>query len=315
MYIAGTGFHIPEKKLTNAQLIAMVDTSDQWILSHTGIEERRVATDDVDTSDLGVQATRAALAAARWRAEDLDLLVCATSTPDRLIPATASLIGMKMEIDPVAFDVNAACSGFVYGLAVAQALGVAHGYRRIALTTPEKYSRVTDYTDRATCVFFGDSAGTVLLQPDEPEAGFEVVDVVMANMNEGADFVITPVGGYFWQNGRRVLEYAMKGFSESAKDVLRRNELAPGDLKAWVGHQANLRALEAVAELVGIAPEQHWFNVDRCGNQGAAGVITTFCEEVVAREAEIAHGDLFLLTVFGSGFTTGSALLRRVDRR
>ncbi len=315
MYVVETGFHLPQDKLTNAQLEDMVATEDAWILSHTGIAERRIASKDVDTSDLGAQATRNALERAGWEPESLELLVCATSTPDRLIPATASLIGMKLGIDPVAFDVNAACSGFVYGLAVARALALAHGYRRVALTTAEKYSRVTDYTDRGTCIFFGDSAGSVLLQPDEPAVGFEIVDVSMANVNEGAELVTTPVGGTFWQDGRKVKDYALRCFQESAERMLGRHELAVGDLRAFIGHQANLRVLELVANALGVAPEQHWFNVDRCGNQGAAGVATTFCEAHERRSGELRHGDWFLMTVFGSGFTTGSALLRRVDSR
>ena len=313
MYIAGTGTYLPEGRITNDDLILSVKTTDDWIISHTGMKERRRAADDQDTSDLGVLATARALERTGWDGKDLELLVCATSTPDRLIPATASLIGKKLEIDPVAFDVNAACSGFAYGLAVASAMATAHGYERIALTVPEKYTRVTDYEDRATCIFFGDSAATLLLQPQRPARGLEVVDTLLANINEGAEYVTTPVGGYFWQDGRRVKEYALKAFEKSAKDMLARNDLDVSQLRSFTGHQANLRVLEEVAERVGVKAEQHWSNVEYCGNQGAAGVSTTFCSKLEEYEGELNDGDLFLLTVFGSGFTTGSVLLRYID--
>ena len=315
IYVAGTGWHLPAERLTNADLIASLKTTDEWIVSHTGIRERRRAGPGVDTSDLGTAATRDACERTGWRPAEIDLLVCATSTPDRLIPATASYIAQKLGIDPVAFDVNAACSGFVYGLAAARGLMSTMGYRRVAMVTAEKYTRVTDYRDRSTAVFFGDSAGCVLLQRERPALGMQVVDVVMANMNEGADLVTTPVGGFFRQDGRKVKEYAMRGFRESALAILDRAGLSAADLKAFVGHQANLRVLELVAKDLGVRPEQHWFNVDLCGNQGAAGVATTLCARVHEERARLRDGDYLLATVFGSGFTTGSALMRWVDAR
>jgi 3-oxoacyl-[acyl-carrier-protein] synthase-3 len=314
-YITATGYCVPPDVIRNADLCAQVATTEEWILSHTGMRERRRAPADWDTSDLGTAATRHALERGRWSPKDLELLVCATSTPDSLIPATASYIAKNLGCDPVAFDVNAACSGFVYGLATADGLMKSMGYRRVALCTAEKYTRVTDYKDRATCIFFGDSAATVLLSPDRPQVGLELVDLIMENVNEGAEFVTTPVGGYFWQDGRRVKEYALRSFEKSAKQMLARNDLDVRELKAFCGHQANLRVLEEVGRAVGVREDQHWHNVSTCGNQGAAGVITAFTTALDAHAAEVRDGDLFLLTVFGSGFTTGSALLRRVDSR
>jgi 3-oxoacyl-[acyl-carrier-protein] synthase-3 len=314
-YLCGTGYCVPTRVVTNADLIRRVATSEEWILSHTGIRERRAAADGVDTSDLGAAATRHALERAGWDPKSLQLLVCATSTPDRLIPATASFIGQKLAIDPVAFDVNAACSGFVYGLAVARGLMQSMPIERAALCTAEKYTRVTDYDDRATCIFFGDSSATVLLQRARPTVGFEIVDLVMENINEGADCVTTPIGGTFRQDGRRVKDYALRSFEKSARDLLARQRLTIKDLKAFCGHQANLRVLEEVGSRLGLTDKQHWHNVEVCGNQGAAGVITAFTTALDAHAAEVKHGDLFLLTVFGSGFTTGSVLLRRIDQR
>ncbi len=310
LYIHATGFHVPAEIVSNADLIQRVDTTEDWIVSHTGMRERRRAPADWDTSDLGAAATAHALQRSGWRPSELELLVCATSTPDRLIPATASYIAKKLGIDPVAFDVNAACSGFVYGLAVAKGLMATTSYKRVALCTAEKYTRVTDYDDRATCIFFGDSASTVLLAPEAPSRGLEVLDISMQNVNEGADHVTTPIGGFFRQDGRKVKEYALRSFEKSAKTMLAKHGLATSDLRAFCGHQANLRVLETVGETLGLQPGQHWTNVATCGNQGAAGVITAFTTQLEQHESELEPGDLFLLTVFGSGFTTGSALLR-----
>jgi 3-oxoacyl-[acyl-carrier-protein] synthase-3 len=314
-YIAGTGFTLPEKVLSNADLIKRLDTTEDWIVSHTGIEERRIAADEHNTSHLGAQSVARACDRTGWATRDIDLLICATSTPDTLIPATASWICNQLEVEPVSFDVNAACSGFVYGLAVATSLARSMSYERVALVTAEKYSRVTDYNDRATCIFFGDSAATVLLQQEPPEVGFEIVDLLMENVNEGAKHVTTPIGGTFRQDGRMVKEYALRSFEKSAKDIMRRNDLEPSQLRAFAGHQANMRVLETVAETVGVRPDQHWHNVTLCGNQGAAGVISAFCQRLEEHEATLRAGDLFLMTVFGSGFTTGSVLLRRIDSR
>lgn len=315
IYLAGSGVYFPEERITNRDLLAKIDTTEEWLDSRIGIRERRKAPAEVNTSDLGALATRVALADAGWSPASVELLVCATSTPDNLIPATASFICQKIGMNPVAFDVNAACSGFVYGLAVAQSLMQTVGYRRALLCTAEKYTRVTDYTDRSTCVFFGDSAATVALQPEEPQLGAEVVDVTMRNYNEGAALVQTPVGGYFMQDGPRTKEIALEAFTSSAGEMLRRHGLAMRDIRAFMGHQANLRVLETVGEKLGVSNGQHWYNVDMFGNQGAAGVITTLCGGIRARAGELRHDDWLLCTVFGSGFTSGSALLRWIDRR
>lgn len=311
-YIAGTGFFVPEERITNPQLIASVDTTEEWISTHIGIRERRRAKPEDDTSALGAYATANACERNGWDKADLDLLVCATSTPDSLIPATASWTCNKLAIDPVAFDVNAACSGFVYGLATAQGLMQSMGYSKVAMVTAEKYTRVTDYTDRKTCVFFGDSAGTLLMTPERPKQGFEVVDIVMANMNEGAECVTTPIKGYFRQDGPEVKKYALKGFTNSATEILERNGLTPEDLYAFVGHQANYRVLQTVCDMLGVHESQHWHNVRYFGNQGAAGAATTFCQKAEEHAADLVDGAYVLATTFGSGFTTGSALLRVV---
>ncbi|HEX9795120.1 MAG TPA: beta-ketoacyl-ACP synthase 3 [Planctomycetota bacterium] len=312
LYLAGTGFHVPEERLTNADLEAMVDTSDEWIQRHIGIVERRRAADDVDTSDMAVRATREALVRAGWRASDLDLLVCATSTPDGLVPSTACIIGSKLKADPISFDINAACSGFLYGLNVVSNMVANGSYDRAALCVADKFTKVTDYEDRTTCVFFGDSASTVLVTRDKPESGLELIDLSIKNVNEGAEMVQVPLRGFFRQDGAQVKDYALKHFESSAMSMLDKHGLTPSDLRAFIGHQANYRILEEVAAKLGIEDYQHWHNVTTVGNQGAPGCVTTFCMKIEEHRDELRDGDLFLVTVFGAGFTTGSALFRWV---
>lgn len=315
VYIAGSGHFFPEPTLTNADLEGFLDTTDAWILAHTGIRERRRAPIGMDTSDLGVRAVTSALQRTSWRAEDLQLLVCSTSTPDQFTPSTASYIGHKLSIDPVAFDVGAACSGFVYGLSVAQAMMLADGYGKVAVCAAEKFTKVTDYTDRSTAILFGDGAACVLLQPDVPEVGFEIVDVRLRNEHVGANLVVTPTRGYFRQVGKEVVKYALAGMRDQALDMLARHGLATADIRGFIFHQANLRILEQVAAAVGVEDEQHWHDVEWAGNQSSAGVATTLCDRIEHHSDELRHGDLVMMTTYGSGFTSGCALLRRIDRR
>jgi 3-oxoacyl-[acyl-carrier-protein] synthase-3 len=313
--VNGLGWHHPDRVVTNAELMRRMDTSDEWIRDHTGIRERRYAPDDVDTSDLGVIALERALHDANLDGDDLDLLVCATSTPDALIPSTASYIANKLGLRAVAFDVGAACSGFVYGLAVARGMLAANGHRRIAVCVPEKYTRVIDPEDRANSIFWGDAAGAVVLQPESPLVGLEVVDVELAAHNEGADLVRIRLGGSFEMHGRAVKKIAFQGMVDSATAMLERHGLRTADLRAFVSHQANLRMIEALAARLGIAEHQHWHNVEHFGNQGAAGVLAAFCANLEEHRDGLEDGDLFLLTVYGSGFTGGSVLLRWIDAR
>jgi 3-oxoacyl-[acyl-carrier-protein] synthase-3 len=314
VFIAASGYHYPPDRITNADLEEMVDTSDEWIRKHTGIVERRRAADDVNTSDLGVLATRDALEQAGWRPEDLELLICTTSTPDSHAPATASWICRKLGVDSaIAFDLNAACSGFIYSLAVAEGLMQARGFRRVAVCAADKYTRVTDYTDRANCIFFGDSAGTTLLQPEPPARGLEIVDIVLENQNHGAPLVITPIDGYFSMDGPKVKNVATRGMIECAARVLDRNGVAPGDVAAFMAHQANLKLLEGLAADLGIDANKHWHNVERVGNQSSAGVATSLGEGLRTQGGRLRDGDLLLLTVYGSGLTGGAALLRWLE--
>jgi 3-oxoacyl-[acyl-carrier-protein] synthase III len=308
----GMACHHPPRVVTNRDLTLSMDTSDAWIRDHTGIRERRYADDGVDTSDLGVISTRSALERAGLDPGDLDLLVCATSTPDCLIPSTASYIANKLSLTAVAFDVNASCSGFVYGLAVARGLMAAPGYQRVALCVAEKYTRVIDPCDRANSIFWGDAAGTVVLAPERPSVGLELIDTSLASLNSGADLVRIPIGGHFQMHGRAVKKIAFQGMVDSATELLDRHGLVPADLRGFACHQANLRLVEALGDRLGIDQERNWQSAEMFGNQGAAGVLTAFCGGLEEHADEIEDGDLFLLTVYGSGFTGGSALLRWV---
>ena len=312
-YIAGMGYHHPQERITNADLEKIVDTSDRWIREHTGIVERRGAPDGVDTSHLGVIATQRALESAGCAANELDLLICATSSPDQMLPAAACHIARELRIDPIAFDVNAACSGFTYALAVARSMMEDMGYRRVALCCADKYTRFTDYTDRRSCILFGDSAATVLLQKEKPARGAEVVDLVLSNAHEGIDLVSVPVGGYWQLDGHGLKAPAVEMLVAGASALLARHDLKIQDIRAVMGHQANYRLLEAVAATLGVSEEQHWSNVRMMGNQGASGVLTTFCAGVEKRSSDLRDGDLFLLTVVGAGLTSGCALLRWIE--
>ncbi len=314
-YIAGHGHHHPYARLTNADIVARLDTTADWIESHTGILERRRASDDVDTSDLAVEAIRSALERSGWTPGEVELLICATSTPDTLAPATASWICGKLGIAAVPFDMNASCSGFIYALAVAEALMATRGISRVVLTAAEKYSRVVDHEDRRFEIFFGDSAGALLLQPEAPEAGLELVDLTMAARNAGTELAITPVRGFFSMDGAAIKPIATDLLVGSATAMLERNELTVSDLRAFAAHQMNYRLLEDLAQALSLREEQHWHNVQTCGNQGGAGVLTVLSAGLERHAADLRDGDLIMLTVVGSGFTAGSALLRVVDTR
>jgi 3-oxoacyl-[acyl-carrier-protein] synthase-3 len=315
IYIAGHGYHHPAGRHTNADIVARLSTSADWIESHTGILERRRASAEVDTSDLAVEAIRSALDGSAWSPEDIELLVCATSTPDTLAPATASWICEKLELGAVPFDMNASCSGFIYGLAVVDSLMRTRGLNRALLTATEKYSRVVDHDDRRFEIFFGDGAGALLMQPEAPEVGLELVDVSMSARSQGTGLAVTPVNGFFSMDGGAIKPIATELLVRSATEMLERHGLAIADLTAFMAHQMNYRLLEDLVEALGVSDEQHWHNVQTCGNQGGAGVLTTLCAGLEQRADALRDGDMLLLTVVGSGFTAGSALLRYVDTR
>ncbi len=313
IYVAGTGVYHPEERITNADLERMVATTDKWIVDHIGIKERRKAPKDWMASDLGAEALRQAIEHSTWDKDEIDLLVCANSTPDTLVPSTACHIGHKLGISPPAFDVNAACAGFVYGLGVVGPMLETGRYKRVALVAAEHYTRYTNYEDRATCVFWGDAGACVLLQSERPACGFRLVDWDIQAMTEGTPFVRVPVHGFVEQDGPTVKKYALKGFMRSATTILERNGLSPQQMSAFVGHQANYRLLESVVSELGIEKEKHWHTVQLYGNQGAAGAPATLIRQ--SEETPLKHGEYLLMTVFGAGFTMASAIFQFLDQR
>jgi 3-oxoacyl-[acyl-carrier-protein] synthase-3 len=320
--IVGTGSYLPERVLTNRELERMVETSDEWIVSRTGIRERRIAADHEATSDLSFAASQRALEAAGIRARDLDLIVVATLTPDAPLPATAVYLQHRLGAKKAAaFDVAAACTGFVYGLAVVDGLirtGVA---QNCLLVGAEVLSRVLNWKDRGTCIIFGDGAGAAVLVPGHGRSG--LLSTHLYADGSQADLLCIPAGGSRIPVTRAVLEQglqcvhmkgnetfklAVKGMVEAAAAALEANGVAAGDLALLVPHQANIRILEATAQRLHLPMSRVYVNIDRYGNTSGATIPIALDEAV--REGRIGPGDLVLLDAFGAGFTWGSALIR-----
>jgi len=286
--ITGLGKYLPVRRLSNDDLSRMVETSDEWIHSRTGIRNRRIAAAGEATSDMAVAAARAAMVNAGRVAEDVDLLVVATMTPDQPTPSTATLVQHKLGLRPVpAFDIAAACSGFVYGLETVAALVAAGRYRCALLVGAEKMSSIIDWADRSTCVLFGDGAAAALIEPCTPATRFEVVDSLLRADGRCADWLHVPAGGSalppsaetvsgglhaIRMNGREVFKGAIREMENVALELLERNGIGPEHLACVVPHQANVRILEALAERLEITRERMFVNIDETGNTSAASI-------------------------------------------
>lgn len=321
--VAGTGAYAPPRVLTNEDLSRMVDTSDEWIHSRTGIRERRLAGDDETTSDLATRAGTAALADAGLRPGDIDLVVVATATPDMPMPSTATQVQRKLGIATAAcFDLAAACSGFLYGLDTVDALLRTGRYRRALLIGAEKLSTMVDWTDRTTCVLFGDGAGAVVLEPRAmPNVG--VLDVRLYSDGDCCDLLHVPAGGAarpaspatiagrehaIRMKGREVFKLAVTAMEEAARETLARHDLAPTDIDLVIPHQANLRIIDSIAERLELPRERFFVNVERYGNTSAASIPIALDE--ARRAGRIRSGDRVLMVAFGAGLTWASALIR-----
>lgn len=325
--IAGIGSYVPDRVLTNADLERMVDTSDEWITTRTGIRERRIAADDQATSDLALAAASAALADAGMDAAELDLVLVATATPDMFFPATACLVQHRLgAVNAAAFDLSAACSGFIYGAHTADSFIRTGTYKNVLLVGAETMSRVTDWNDRTTCVLFGDGAGAVVMKAAEgdPQSGDAGV-IVSRIFSDGAawDYICVPGGGsrippsegllasgdqFLKMRGNETFKVAVRNMERAAREVLDEAGLKPDDLALVVPHQANIRILNAVGERLGLSENQLMQNLEVYGNTSAASVPLALDEAVKA--GRVASGDLVLLLAFGSGLTWGSALIR-----
>jgi 3-oxoacyl-[acyl-carrier-protein] synthase-3 len=312
---------VPVKILTNADLEKMVETSDEWITSRTGIKERRIAAANEFTSDLAAKAAERAMKMAGVTAEQIDLIIVATITPDMPFPATACLVQHKLGATrAAAFDLEAACSGFIYGLEVAQQFIMSHTYDTVLVIGAEKLSSIVDWTDRNTCVLFGDGAGAAILQNRENSHGS--LTAVMGADGESADLLFMPGGGsrcpatkdsvdarlhYLRMEGKETFKSAVQAMCSAAQEVLQRCELDILQIKCVIPHQANRRIIDVVGERLGAKPEQLFVNLHRYGNTSAASVAIALDEAVAA--GKIQRGDLVLMVVFGAGLTWGAAII------
>ena len=319
--ITGVGSYVPAKILTNADLEKMVETSDEWIVSRTGIKERRLAAADEFTSDMATKAAGNAMKMAGITADQIDLIIVATITPDMPFPNTACLVQRKIEAKrAAAFDVEAACSGFIYALEIGQQFIMSRTYDTVLVIGAEKLSSITDWTDRNTCVLFGDGAGAAILQNRPNSHG--LLTAVMGADGDKADLLFMPGGGsrcpatvdsvnarqhFLRMEGKETFKNAVQAMYQAAQEALRRCELDITRIKCIIPHQANRRIIDAVAERLGATAEQLFINLDRYGNTSAASVAIALDEAVAS--GKIQRGDLIMMVVFGAGLTWGAAVI------
>jgi 3-oxoacyl-[acyl-carrier-protein] synthase-3 len=320
--IIGTGSYLPEKILTNQELEKLVETSDEWITSRTGIKERRIAREDEHTSDLAAKAALSAMENAGITAEEVDLIIVATVTPDMFFPSTACFVQTKIGAKNAAcFDVSAACSGFLYAIEIAQQFITSHTYDTILVIGAEKLSSIVDWTDRNTCVLFGDGAGAAVLR--HRGGGHGVISTFMASDGGLSDILYIPGGGSRFptskdnaaehqncikMNGKETYKHAVISMLDAAQKVLAEANLRPSDLACIIPHQANLRIIEAISDRIEVPMERFMINLDRYGNTSAAAVAIALDE--ANRTGRMKVGDYVLLVVFGGGLTWASSVIQ-----
>jgi 3-oxoacyl-[acyl-carrier-protein] synthase-3 len=317
--VLGCGSYLPKRTLTNDELSRMVDTSDEWIVQRTGIRERHIAADGETTSDLGIAAARGALAAAGIGPQDIDLIIVGTSTPDNTFPASAVAVQAGLGIHQgAAFDLQAVCSGFVYAMATADGLLKSGVHKRALVIGAETFSRILDWTDRGTCVLFGDGAGAVVLEAQQQGGTREDRGVLTAHLRSDGRhkaklFVdggpsSTGTVGHLRMEGKEVFKFAVGAITDVIKDVFRDTGYSAADVDWFVPHQANKRIIDGSAHKLGIAAEKVVTTVDRHGNTSAASIPLAL--DVAIKDGRIKRGDLVLLEAMGGGFTWGAVLVR-----
>ncbi len=317
------GAYVPEKILSNADLEKMVDTTDEWILKRTGIRERHIAAEDEVTSDMGAKAAELAIERSGIPREEIDLVICATVTPDYFnMPSTACIITDKLGITDVqAFDISAACSGFVYLLSVAKAFIESGMKKNVLVVGAEKFSSIVDYTDRSTCILFGDGAGAAMISAStNKEEGF--VDLHASADGSYADFLVTPAPGsinpvsqkvldeglqYVQMKGNETFKLAVKTLTKDVKEILKKNEIDAQSIPHFIPHQANYRIIKAVGDALKMTEEQVVLTVGKFGNTSAASIPMAIND--IWESGRLQHGELMLLDTFGGGLTWASALL------
>ena len=318
--IIGLGRYLPARVLTNKELEKMVDTTDEWIVTRTGIKERRIARPDEATSDMAAEAAREALKDAKLTANDIDLIIVATITPDMFFPATACLVQDKLGCRTVpAFDVSVACSGFIYGIAIADQFIRSGTYKHALVIAAEKLSSITDWNDRSTCVLFGDGAGAAVLGPVEHGG---ILSVSLGANGKQGDLIKLPAGGsripttvksiedklhFIKMNGAELFKHAVRIMADAALGATQQLGLTADDIKLVIPHQANIRILNAVAKRMGLTEDKIYLNIEKYGNMSAASSAVALVEAV--KEGRIKKGDKILLDAFGGGLTWGAMVI------
>lgn len=317
--ISGWGKHLPSRIVTNDEMSTFVETSDEWIRSRTGIEERRFASDEEGASTLGAGAAQRALECAGLEANDIDLIICATATPDRIFPSTASLIQAQIGASrAAAFDLGAACSGFIYGLVTARQFVASGLYRRVLVVGSEVYSRILDFTDRRTCVLFGDGAGAVVVEADAN--GEAMLGMSLGSDGRGADLLYVPcatgpvasqpANGHpaLQMNGQEVFRFGVNVIVNAIRDLSDQTGIASSDVDLFVCHQANQRILKMAAKQAGIPFDRFYQNLHRYGNTSAASIPLALTEAV--EEGYLKPGARVVVVGMGGGLSWGSAMIR-----
>jgi len=319
--IIGVGEYLPEKILSNAQLEKMVDTSDEWITTRTGIKERHLAAVGQAASDLAIKAAQQALANANFKAEDIELIVVATITGDMPFPSTAVIVQNKLGVKKAAcFDISAACAGFVYGISVAQQFIACGTYKNALVIGVEVLSSITDWQDRNTCVLFGDGAGAAVLA-EVAKGG--IISTYLGCDGSKVDILNLPAGGsrnpatqttvenrqhFLKMQGNELFKIAVNTMTNAAEVVLKQAGLTFADVDLIIPHQANARIIMAVAKKLGIPEEKVYLNIERCGNMSSASTVTALCEAV--QEGKVKRGDIILLDAFGAGLVWGACIIK-----
>ncbi|NSW44446.1 MAG: ketoacyl-ACP synthase III [Bacteroidales bacterium] len=319
--ITGVGAYVPEYILTNEELSRMVDTSDEWIMTRIGIKERHILKEQgKGASDLGTEAVKQVLAKTNTKPEEIDLLICATVTPDMQFPATANIICDKVGIkNAFSYDINAGCSGFLYSLATAAKFVESGKFKKVIVVGAEKMSSIVDYTDRTTCPIFGDGSGAVLLEPTTDEFG--IMDEILQSDGVGRVHLHQKAGGslkpasfetvaarehFIYQEGQPVFKWAVSKMADVSVEIMKRNNITPETLAWLVPHQANMRIIEATANRMGISKDQVMINIERYGNTTSATIPLCLYEW----EPKLKKGDNIILAAFGAGFTWGAIYLK-----
>ena len=319
--ITGIQGYVPDYVLNNKELEELVDTNDEWIVSRTGIKERRILKDEnKGSSDLGTAAVNGLLKKTNTRAEDIDLLICATATPDMLFPSTACLIAKKIGAGNIcAFDIMAACSGFLYALTTASKFVESGTYKKVIVVGCDKMSSIVDYTDRTTCVIFGDGAGAVLLEPNFDGLGIQ--DTILRSDGGGGEFLHQKAGGslhpashktvdarehFVYQDGQPVFKAAVKSMADVSEEIMKRNNLTADDVAWLVPHQANKRIIDATSRRMGVGDEKVMLNIEKYGNTTTGTIPLCLWDW----ETQLKKGDNLVLAAFGGGFTWGSIYLK-----